>query len=141
MWPIIGRKPPHVSRRSRRLLSSFLDLRRHPGSGVALVDPAHPVSRGGMTYSELSRRAGRIAAALAPNAADGANVALLCPNSALWACAAEGAWRAGACLTPLHAAHPEEALRYYVEDSGAKVILASESLREKVRTKTTCVSP
>lgn len=57
----------------------------------------------------------------------GQRVAFLCPNDAsyvmaLWAC-----WISGQIAVPLSPLHPESSLKYFVEDSGAGLLMATPS--------------
>jgi malonyl-CoA/methylmalonyl-CoA synthetase len=96
------------------------------GSRRAIVDPA-----GVWTYDDLARDSASTAAELGPLA--GERVALLCAPGHDFVTALLASWRAGALAVPLHPAHPDAELAYFVEDSDARVIVTSPEHAEACR--------
>lgn len=52
-------------------------------------------------------------------------VAFLCPNDATYVMALWACWMSGQIAVPLSPLHPESSLKYFVEDSGAGLLLAT----------------
>jgi malonyl-CoA/methylmalonyl-CoA synthetase len=88
------------------------------GSRLAIVDPA-----GAWTYDDLTRDVASTATDLGP--LDSARVALLCAPGHDFVTALLAAWRAGALAVPLHPAHPDAELAYFLENSESSVVVAS----------------
>ncbi|KAK3920845.1 Malonate--CoA ligase ACSF3, mitochondrial [Frankliniella fusca] len=111
-WP----RPP-------RLQAVFRRAVQHAGS-TALRD-----RHAEYTYAGLWRCSRLLAEAVseALEGRRGQRVAFLCPNDAsyvmaLWAC-----WISGQIAVPLSPLHPEASLKYFVEDSGAGLLMAAPS--------------
>jgi malonyl-CoA/methylmalonyl-CoA synthetase len=100
------------------------------GGRTAIVDP-----RGTWTYAELAERAARLATTLPGGADDLAEtrVALLCAPGHDFVVALVACWSAGGLAVPLHPAHPDAELAYYLADSGTTVIVASPEHEELAR--------
>src|SRR5688572_13761633 len=84
-----------------------------------------------LTYAELERHAGRVAAALAEiGAAPGEHVALTCPNVPWFLIAYYGILKAGAVVVPLNVLLKPRELAYHLKDSDAKALIAFEGSAE-----------
>ncbi|HEV7671241.1 MAG TPA: amino acid adenylation domain-containing protein [Thermoanaerobaculia bacterium] len=82
-----------------------------------------------LTYADLLARTQRQANALsAAGAGPGSVVAILAERSIEMVVGILGALRAGAAYLPLDTAYPRERLAFMLEDSGADLVLAQESL-------------
>ncbi len=89
------------------------------------------VKSGGLelTYAELLARTEQLAQALAARGAGpGTLVAILAERSIEMVVGLLGVLRAGAAYLPLDSAYPRERLAFMLEDSGADLVLAEESL-------------
>ncbi|MEB2345320.1 MAG: long-chain fatty acid--CoA ligase [Deltaproteobacteria bacterium] len=99
--------------------------------------PGHPALRlheRALTYAQLDRAARGVASALrARGIAPGDRVALLIPNVPEFTIAYFGVLYAGAVVVPINvlAAGPE--IHYFLEDSGAKLLLAHPFFTESAR--------
>ncbi|HLE82982.1 MAG TPA: condensation domain-containing protein, partial [Thermoanaerobaculia bacterium] len=79
-----------------------------------------------LSYGGLTARAALLAGELRSlGIGPGSLVAVLAGRSAETAVAALAAWRAGAAYLPLDPAHPEERLRFLLEDAGAAALVAA----------------
>lgn len=106
----------------------FLEVTRSGGERVAIEDDGE-----GVSFAELGRRARRVAAALSERGlGGGARVALLVTQGSPWIEAFFGIVLAGGTAVPLSHLHPEAEQRWFVEASGARAILVSEDLEERV---------
>ncbi|HEX7180736.1 MAG TPA: amino acid adenylation domain-containing protein [Thermoanaerobaculia bacterium] len=82
-----------------------------------------------LTWAELDRRAGRIAARLRSlGIGPEDRVALFLERSPDLPAAILGVWRAGAAYVPLDPGHPAERLAWVLEDSAAAAVLTEEAL-------------
>lgn len=82
-----------------------------------------------LTYAELLARTEHLAQALAARGAGpGTLVAILAERSIEMVVGLLGVLRAGAAYLPLDSAYPRERLAFMLEDSGADLVLAEESL-------------
>ena len=82
-----------------------------------------------MTYRELDGFSDRIAAYVRDLGIGPEDVvSILIPRSEYMAVTALGVLKAGAAYQPLDPSYPPERLQYMVEDSGAKLLIADESL-------------
>jgi amino acid adenylation domain-containing protein len=87
-----------------------------------------------ISYAELDSRAGKFAAYLTQlGVAPGDTVVICMERSFDWVVAALGIMRAGAAYVPLDSAWPDSRLRYAVNDSGAKVLVARAILLERLQ--------
>ena len=82
-----------------------------------------------LSYGELDRRSSQFAAYLLQLGVDsGCTVAICMERSIDWIVAALGIMRAGAAYVPLDSSWPDSRLLYTVNDSGASVLVARETL-------------
>ncbi len=97
--------------------------RRRPGS------PAIHYFDSTITYGALDRMAEALASALAQlGLAPGDRVALYLQNVPQFAIAQYAAWKVGGIVVPLNPMFKAAELAYHLNDSGAKVLIALESL-------------
>jgi amino acid adenylation domain-containing protein len=95
-----------------------------------------------LSYEELDRRADRFAGHLMQlGVVSGDTVAICMERSFDWIVAALGIMRAGAAYVPLDSAWPEARLRYAVNDSGAKVLVARSALLDRLQVKARGIDP
>ncbi|MFR9788488.1 amino acid adenylation domain-containing protein [Streptomyces sp. MB22_4] len=81
-------------------------------------------SRSSVTFRELDRRAGRIAAALSAHvAAPGTRVGVCLPRCADLVAAMLAVWRTGAAYVPMDPAHPDKRLLSLAGEAGVRVVL------------------
>jgi malonyl-CoA/methylmalonyl-CoA synthetase len=101
-------------------------VRRH-GDRVAVIDP-----RANWSYTALARDAARLAAALRGGAEDlnDARVAMLCEPGRDYVAALLACWEAGGLAVPLHPAHPEPELAYFIGDSDVSIVVCSPRHRD-----------
>ncbi len=86
-----------------------------------------------LTAGELARRAGRLARHLqSRGVAREDRVALLLERSEELAVAVLGTLRAGGAYLPLDPVYPPERLAYMLVDSGARVVVTTEALRDRL---------
>jgi len=89
---------------------------------------AASVGRDSLTYSELDARANRFARYLRRRGiARGSVVGLMLPRSTDCYVAMLGVLKAGAAYLPIDPEFPQERIAYMLRDSGAKLLLASDS--------------
>ncbi|MFE6053037.1 amino acid adenylation domain-containing protein [Kitasatospora sp. NPDC056446] len=136
------RTTPSVS--AAPAVSAVPHARRAPvGSPLtALLDrqaQARPADRAvvgdgtGLTFPELAGAARRIAAGLRGlGAGTDACVGVYVEPSVDLVTGAWGVLYAGACYLPLSPEYPEDRLRYMIEDSGTRIVLTQEHLRERL---------
>jgi long-chain acyl-CoA synthetase len=78
-----------------------------------------------LTYAALDEASARVAALLrAKGVAPGDRVGVMLPNVPYFPVAYYGALRAGAVVVPMHVLLKEREVAFYLEDSGARVLLA-----------------
>src|SRR3954452_6479587 len=108
-------------------MSSFPTRVQRHGDRIAVVDP-----RGSWSYIPLADDAARLAAVLRGAAEDlnGARVALLCEPGRDYVTALLACWEAGALAVPLHPAHPEPELAYFIGDSETSIVVCSPRHRD-----------
>jgi amino acid adenylation domain-containing protein len=83
-----------------------------------------------LTYGELDRRAGRLAARLRRRGVrPGSVVGLLVPRSAEFVIAALAVLKAGACYLPLDPGYPADRLRLMLSTAACGTVLSTEELR------------
>jgi malonyl-CoA/methylmalonyl-CoA synthetase len=99
----------------------------HHGDQTAIVDPT-----GEFSYAEIARDATRLAGALRSGRQDleEARVALLCRPGHDFVVGMMGAWAAGGLAVPLHPAHPEPELEYYLDDADVTTVVCSPDHRD-----------
>lgn len=86
-----------------------------------------------MTYSELNRRANRIAHALRKRGVrDDGRIVLLMPRTADLIVSMVAVLKAGACYIPMDVEYPEERVNYVVEDSEADFIITDRDLPKHI---------
>lgn len=86
-----------------------------------------------LTYRELDRLSNALAAGLRGlGVGQGSRVALYLQNIPQFWIAQLAAWKLGAIVVPLNPMFKREELRYHLQDSGAEVLVALESLYEQV---------
>lgn len=86
-----------------------------------------------ITYGELDDLASRFATLLASwGVGHGDRVALYLQNVPQYVAALYGLWKRGAIAVPLNPMFKDKELAYHLEDSGARVLVAHESLYETV---------
>jgi amino acid adenylation domain-containing protein len=84
-----------------------------------------------LTYAELERRAGRLAAELVRlGAGPDVPVGLLIPRSLELVVGILAILKAGSAYVPIDLAYPPERVRFMLSDSGAKLVLTEETLKE-----------
>jgi len=116
---------PHVLPPAQGSVADLLEraAHEHPES------PAVHYFRGTLRYAELEEYAARFATLLAYWGIDkGQRVALYLQNVPQFLIAAFGAWKRGAVVVPLNPMFKERELEYHLNDSGARVLVALESL-------------
>jgi len=116
---------PHVLPPAQGSVADLLERAAHerPDS------PAVHYFRGTLRYAELEEHAARFATLLAHWGIDkGERVALYLQNVPQFLIAAFGAWKRGAIVVPLNPMLKERELEYHLNDSGARVLVALESL-------------
>ncbi|HEX8432876.1 MAG TPA: amino acid adenylation domain-containing protein, partial [Longimicrobium sp.] len=88
-----------------------------------------------VTYAELERRSGQLASHLrAVGVGAGDRVGLCVERSAATIVGILGILRAGAAYLPLDPAYPEERIAYMLGDAGARVVVTTADLAERVPT-------
>ena len=95
-----------------------------------------------LSYEQLDRASDRVAAALSGlGVVKGDRVALYLPNSPQFVICLYGALKAGAIVVPCNPAYKEAELNYQLKDSGAKILIAFNTLIDiaKRATKDTAV--
>jgi malonyl-CoA/methylmalonyl-CoA synthetase len=100
----------------------WLGRAAHHGGRTAIVDPD-----GDWTYEALGEGAAALASMVRSGRDDLAEdrVALLCRPGHDFVVGLLGTWAAGGLAVPLHPAHPEAELEYYLTDSGAGTVVCS----------------
>ena len=102
----------------------------HHGARTAIVDAG-----GTWTYAQLSDDAARLTTGLTIDSRDAEppSVALLCAPGHDFVVAVLACWEAGGLAVPLHPAHPDAELTYYLADSQAGVIVCSPELEAQAQ--------
>ncbi|XP_023337014.1 acyl-CoA synthetase family member 3, mitochondrial [Eurytemora carolleeae] len=100
----------------------------HFGDRVAIIDES-----GSYSYNNLYGRAKKLAETIEKEVpGPGSKITFLSPNSSEYIVAQWAIWMAGGVAVPLCKSHPLPSLRYYVEDSGSVITLATPDLAEKL---------
>src|SRR5579885_2812074 len=111
----------------------------------ARVRPQAPALRyfeESISYGELNEAAERFAALLKEwGVGRGERVALSLQNNPQFAVAQYGAWKRGAVVVPLNPMFREKELRYHLQDSGARVWVALDSLATQEARRAVASSP
>jgi amino acid adenylation domain-containing protein len=95
-----------------------------------------------LSYAELDGKAERMAAYLAERGLVlGGTVAICMERCFDWIVAALGIMRAGGAYVPLDLAWPDARLRYAMEDSGAKFVVARAALLDRLQVKAQGLDP
>lgn len=124
--------PPDVPRELPRPTTSMIDVLEATARKAPDRPAVHYFDRT-ITYGELDDLASRFATLLASwGVGHGDRVALYLQNVPQYLVALYGAWKRGAAVVPLNPMFKEKELAYHLEDSGAKVLVALESLWESV---------
>ncbi len=113
-------------------LTSLIDLLPERGNRVALrLIGAHENRI--LTYEALYEEIQAFAHGLASQGlAKGDAVALFTPSSLEWYIACHGILRAGGCVVPVDVQLDDQSLRHILEDSGARVIITTAALAQKL---------
>ncbi|MGW7309194.1 AMP-binding protein, partial [Streptomyces sp. NPDC054835] len=99
-----------------------------PGGRTAVV-----AADRSLTFDELRAEATAVAARLTALGAGPESVVALClPRGAGLVTALIGTLTAGAAYLPLSPDYPEDRLRYMIEDSGTRVIVTQDRLRDRL---------
>ncbi|QFU90329.1 non-ribosomal peptide synthetase [Amycolatopsis sp. YIM 10] len=107
-----------------------LQVARTPGA-IAAIDGWDSVS-----YAELDRRAGHVAAALhAKGCTPGQVVGVRVRRGTDLVAALLAVWRAGGVYVPLDPDHPEERIAGIVGETGCRIVLSDESVAELTATE------
>ena len=86
-----------------------------------------------LTYREVDEKTDRIAAFLnSKGIGKGDFVAVLIPRNVWMVTASMGVLKSGAAYQPLDPSYPPERLEFMIADSGAKLVIADETLLDKV---------
>jgi amino acid adenylation domain-containing protein len=86
-----------------------------------------------LSYAELDRLAGRVAALLvARGVRPGDRVGVLVPRSALLPVALLGTWTAGAVYVPVDPEYPAERIRYLLGNCDARLVLTQSTLVDRI---------
>ncbi len=116
------------------LHAAFAAQARRAPAALAVVhlgDLGHPGAQGDerLSYGELAAHAGRLARRLADRGVGPeARVAICLPRSIQQVVAVLAVLEAGGAYVPLDPAYPSERLAFMLEDSGARVLVASPGL-------------
>lgn len=113
-------------------LDPFIDnVRKYPEKiALEFIDP--PLQK--LTYTELDRLVGQTAGYLQSlGVQPGDRVALQLMKSVEFILLHLATIRLGAIVLPLNLAYPPDELKYFLEDSGAKLFFASVSSQEKIQ--------
>ncbi len=106
-------------------------------AGSAGRVPGNPAIRLGeveLTYAELDERSARLAALLGEKGlAVGDRVGVMLPNVPEFPVAYYGVLRAGGVVVPMNVLLKEREIAFYLEDSGAKLLLAWHGFAEEAR--------
>ncbi|MWG36178.1 acyl-CoA synthetase [Halomarina oriensis] len=109
-------------------------LRKHDDADAPALYQAYPDGRR-ETYSfaDLDRLSNRLANGLAARGVDrGDRVAVVCPQRPANALTHLACWKLGAVSLPLSVLFGPDSLRYRLDDSGARVVVADPSVSETV---------
>ena len=99
--------------------------RRHPQRDALLLDDHS------LTYSQLDDATARVAGLLRARGIEpGDRVGVMLPNVPEFAIAYYGVLRAGAVVVPMNVLLKEREVSFYLTDSGAKLLLTTESLED-----------
>jgi amino acid adenylation domain-containing protein len=95
-----------------------------------------------LTYAQLDHQANQFAGYLQRiGLAEGETAAICLERSCDWIVAALGIMRAGAAYVPLDSAWPDSRLRFAVQDSGARVLVARAALLDRLEVNARGVDP
>ena len=127
---------------SRHFLSKLAGFASGPGrlgSKSAIVD-----HKGGYTYSRLLRASHSFAETsikpnlgsanpAGPESAESTKVAYLVEKDATYVVAQLASWQAGTCAIPLSTGSTQAEIEYYLQDSGASLVVCSPQYADVVR--------
>ncbi|WP_236244129.1 amino acid adenylation domain-containing protein [Streptomyces sp. CC210A] len=126
---------PVISHKGVTLSALLSDQARLRPDDIAVTSPAEEegsTGRGDLTFRQLDEAATRLAVHLVRlGVVPDTCVGLYAEASAALVTGAWGILTAGAAYLPLSPDYPEERLRYMVEDSGTRVIVTQEHLRDR----------
>ncbi|WP_129112904.1 acyl-CoA synthetase [Halegenticoccus tardaugens] len=107
-------------------------LRKHDDATRPALYQAFPGGRRETySFSDLDRRSNRLASALAARGVGrGDRVAVVVPQKPANVLTHLACWKLGAVSLPLSVLFGDDALRYRLRDSGARAVVADESVRE-----------
>lgn len=101
------------------------------GNKIAIKD-----NTGEYSYRQILDGARKLSKELSAYNSDATNdtkVAFLCSNSAVYSIIQWACWISGQTAVPLSSRHPAELLKYYVNDSDAKIIVTTPEYQEKLK--------
>ncbi|HEY2333560.1 MAG TPA: long-chain fatty acid--CoA ligase [Solirubrobacterales bacterium] len=103
-------------------------------AGRSPDSPAIRLGEAELSYGELARRSGQLAALLGENGiAPGDRVGVMLPNVPEFPVAYYGALRAGAVVVPMNVLLKRREIAFYLEDSGAGLLLAWHGFADEAR--------
>jgi len=82
-------------------------------------------SRGEYSYSQVYRSSLQLSRSLVNHVKPGDRIAMLTPNNVQYVVSQWAVWMCGGVCVPLCQSHPASTLSYYIQDSGAKLLLAT----------------
>merc|ERR1719232_2137469 len=97
------------------------------GDKTAVID-----SQGSYSYSELYRSSKKLSTRIQSSIRHGDRVAVLTPNNVQYVRSQWAVWMCGGVCVPLCKSHPASSLSYYLQDSGAKLVLVTPDLHPTV---------
>lgn len=109
------------------LLRQFFHVVKEGGGRPAIIDDHETVS-----FAELGERVLSMAAQLADQGVAGQRVAMLVEQGAAWVEAFFGIVAAGGVVVPLSHLHPAPEQKWFVETSGARVLVVSQALAPQI---------
>merc|ERR1712126_305510 len=124
-------------------VASSLPMMRHSSSASSVCSPCyrmaaqfyprvaiHDMYRD-YTYKDLYDYSAHITTMMVLTR-PGARLGILTPNSAQFMACVWAVWMCGGVVVPLCKSHPPPTIKYYLEDSGAELVLATTDMLPKV---------